>query len=197
MNPGKQQRDNTADHGERHVQQNQHGAADAAECLEQQNEYEQNTYRNDDRQPLHRALLIFELAAPGDFRAGRKLDVFFDTLLHFRHQAAHVAIPNEDADGCDPQTQLPADIHCTIGHGDIGDLFQGDLGAVRPIDHQLPELIGVGALFLVHTHHDAELFLALPNLRRLFATHRRFNNVFDICYVQSVARGTFAIDFDL
>ena len=53
-------------------------------------------------------MLIFEFAAPGQEVSRRHLHILRDLLLHFCHQAAHVAIANENADGRNTQAEFAA-----------------------------------------------------------------------------------------
>jgi hypothetical protein len=81
------------------VDQNEQGALDGVESMEQQDEDEKDTHRHNDAQARHGTLLIFKLATPGDEVARGEGHIGLHALLHLGDQAAHIAPTDEDPNG--------------------------------------------------------------------------------------------------
>src|SRR5439155_4118860 len=195
-NAGKEQRQNAADEGERHIQQDQQRALNRFERVKKQHKNQENAHRHDDGQALHGPLLVFKLAAPGDEVTRRAIDGRFDFLLHFLHQAAHVASANEDGDGLDAHAELAADVHAAAAGTEGGNLFQRDVKAARGVHEDLSN-VGQFAFSFLEPHDHAEMFLSFPQFGGGPAAKSGLNHVLDVQYVKPIAGGAGPIDFDL
>ena len=152
---------------------------------------------NDHEQAAHRALLVLELAAPGDAVAGRQLELLRPRALHLLHEAAHVAVLDEDADRGGAASALAADVHDAFLHADLRHLVQRHLRTVGRVEQQVAQRVDVAALLFAQPHDHVETPLAFPDLGRRPAAERGLDDVLDVGDVQSIAGGAFTVDLDL
>ncbi|KAG0744830.1 hypothetical protein G6F24_016010 [Rhizopus arrhizus] len=130
-NAGQPQRQDAADPRQWHVGQDQRRTADVLEGIEQQHEDQQHRQRNHPAQPLHRALLVLELAGPLQPVALRQLHAGVHALAHVGHHAAHVAPGDEEADRLHPLRVLARDVDRAAGHAELGQIGQPAAGHDR------------------------------------------------------------------
>src|SRR6476620_89786 len=116
MNPGEIKSEDAADQCERHVQKDESGALHCLKCLEQKNENQKDTYRDDHNQTAHRSLLILELSAPRYGVSLRQFKILGHHVLHFLNETAHVPAFDEDTDRRGTSSSLAADVHHTFLH---------------------------------------------------------------------------------
>ncbi len=111
VDAGQVERDDAANRRERNVREDDPGAPDRAERVEEQDEDQEHADRHDDGEPRHRALLVLELAAERDVVAGLQRHAARDLRLRFPHDAAHVPPADEHRDRHQPAARFAADVH--------------------------------------------------------------------------------------
>src|SRR6266498_4008276 len=166
---------------------------DRVECVKEEQVDQENTDRHNDRESLHRALLILKLSSPGKEVSGRKRQLCSDALLHLVHDGSHVSPPDKDPNRRDSHAGFTADIHAAAANAYRGYLLDRYAHPRGGINQDVLDRIEVLSLFLAKTNHDAKAFFTLPNLGRGLPSQRRFDGVLNILDVKPVACSALAI----
>src|SRR5215510_951273 len=196
MDAREAEREDAPDQREWHVEQDQQRAPGRAEGVEEQREDQQHADRHNQRQPFHRPLLVFKLAAPGQVIPRRHLRLAAHPFFHLGHQTAHVAVANEDADGHYSRTHLAANVHAAGFDRDRRELVERDAPTRRRVHQNGLDVIHPALLF-GQAHDDGELLLSLPDFGRLFAAERGFDHVLNVGDFQPIAGRIRAVNFYL
>ena len=137
INPGCQQNQNTTDHCERHVHDDQHCILNRHESPEQQHKDQSQTDRHDDRQALHRPLLIFELSAPDNMVTGRQIHLRRYFLLSLCDKATLIAVDQITFDRNSAHIVFPADPGSALIDFNRGQLRQRNALTFRRLHRQI------------------------------------------------------------
>lgn len=86
---------------------------------------------HDDAEPLHCALLVLELPAPGDEVARRQFHGGVNLLLCLLYEAADVAVGHVALDDDTALRLFAADLRRAFGHIDVGQLAERNQRALR------------------------------------------------------------------
>ena len=146
---------------------------------------------------LHGALLILELAAPGDEIAGRQFHRRVDFLLRLGDEAADVAVGHVALDDDAPLCHFAADLRRAFGDVDLGELAERNERAARRRNENFLDRLDIVARCFGKTHGEAENFQAFINLARFLAADGGLDHVLNVGDVDAVARDLVAVDFDL
>src|ERR1035437_8942903 len=134
------------------------------ERVKEQYEDEKHAHGHDHLQPGHGALLVLEFATPDHERAWSERHLSFDPVLHVLDHAPHIAAANEDADRHHPPSAFAADVHRTIRHSEVGDIFERYVGVFGRVDQHLANGVHIVSRVERQTHHHAEPLFTLPGV---------------------------------
>ncbi len=157
---GRKQCKDASGKGERHRQQNGKCAAPRIHGPVQQAEHDQNCHRNDELEPGHGALLVFEFAAPDEVIALGRRHASPDGVDGILDHRTHVASLDVELQGEETAVSFPVYRRHAVGDLDVGQITQGDAGAGLGGDRDGADPFGVVAD--VQRQHQAYRHRALP-----------------------------------
>ena len=183
--------------GERDGQQNGKCAAPRIHGPIQQAEHDQNCYRNDELEPGHGALLVFEFAAPDEVIALGRRHALLDNVDGILDHRSHVASLDVELQGEETTVSFPVDRRHAVGDLDVGQIAQGDAGAGLGGDRDGADPFGVVADLQRQHQPYRHRALSLPQWRSARARPRLFQGVLRVFHRNAGAGERLAVEAHL